>query len=272
MLRPEPLADLEPLSVMEFVLLPGLRVEGTDAPMTEGDEALITVSCDVPLLADEEDRPTNVLPLACVSQASFDNKVSCVRAEPIHKTVRLTYPPTKVILTFVPKLFATRLVCNGRARSRPQLTYAEAKTGYLAILALPNRVVLIVGPGLEESISTDSEGRGCYSLANLLPAIRHERTWFEVVCGDGRQRFQIVWHASLQFDAEQSHLDTESDECGTLLLHFDAKGPPDTKVAFKLADNRFRSHGQQVFSLAELGQGAVELPIDVQKLKSASIL
>ena len=272
MLRPEPLGDLEPLSEMDFTLLPQLRALGLDAPMSEGVEALITVLSDFALLADEEDRSTDVLQVACIPEAYFDTDKGQVQPRAVHRTLRLTYPLTKVGLRFDPALFAVRLVANGSVRPQGTVTRGEAKDAWLAVLAPVGRGVRITGPDFEERIETDDTGRAQYALDRLSPAVQHERTRIRVECGDARHTFSILWHPSLRFRPRQCALEELSADTGTLVLAFDIEGPPDTAVSFLVADSLFGLHGRYTFPLAALDGGTAKLPVDLRNLQDATML
>lgn len=272
MIKPDRLSDMEPISELEFMLLPDMRAEGLEVPMAERRESIVSVLTHSPLLADEDDRPTDVVRLACTAHAEYDKKVGRLRVSPIQKTVRLKYPPTKVVLQFPPRLFAVRWVCKNRARDKSQITHVEARDSHLVVLAPRDDPVLVETNSISDCIELDDEGHGEYRLSQLLPSVQAQRLSLNVIYRDYLRQFQIVWHPTLEFDRARCQYRQLSNERNIVSLAFSADGPPTTEVVFKLSDNRFRSHGEHTVKLASINQGLLEIPIDSRLLGDASIL
>lgn len=271
-LRPDPSADLEILSEADFILLPGMRVEGTDACMVEGKEQFVTVFCEAPVMIDEEERLTDVLQIDCRPETYFDVATGSLQPQRVDRTVRLAYPPTKVAVRFDPCLSALRLVCGGKLASGLHLTYEQAETTRLVALAPSKERVVISGGNKSEVVETGEDGHGTWPLAQLLPAVHEERTSFRADCGAATIEFSIVWHAALAFKHDRCELKRVSPYVGALSLAFDVKGPPCTSITFKLVDNRLRNHGENTFLLASITGGTAELTVDLAKLTGASML
>lgn len=273
-LRTSAQSDLEPLSELEFAVLPGLRVDGVDARMVEGEEYLVAVFCDAPVLINEDDRLTDVMQVSCIPRASYSSTDVRINPQTIQKTIRLAYPPTKVTLGFKPRVSAMRVAYRGKALSRPSLTRTEAEKSQLHILTSPNDDVQVVESGNEiERMKTDENGYLTYPLVNLLRTIRHERTPFEILCGDANWKFCILWYMKFRFTSQECSLRPTSDGKRRVLeLCFSLEGPPSTEIVFRMADNRLISHGCCRFTAAELAGGSIALHLDGNQLKEASIL
>lgn len=272
MFHPQPLADLELLSEIEFMLLPTLEVEDTDALMNEGEECLLTVLSNASLLAGTDDSPTDILQITCKPEAILDAISGEIQSRFVERTIRLTYPPTKVKLRFKPQLFATRLVHRHRVLHGNRITHEEAKEGYIAVTAPSDKTVQITCLDWKDEIWVNDKEQGRYPLVNLLSNIKQDKTAIHVVCENATKQYQIDWHVSLHLDHEQSFFRRKSDEAGEIVLVLNVKGPPTSQIHFKFADNKLRSHGRHVYTIADLSSGLLELPIELQQLQDANLL
>ena len=272
MLRPELGRDLEPVSELEFMILPCLRVEGTESPMVEGEESLVTVLCAEPLLADEDNASLNVLRIACRPEVEYD-PVSCrLSACSVNKSIRLSYPQVKVDLSFVPNLFTVRIVSGREVRLADNLTHSQMGDSTLLVLGSPDSPVHIKCGTNEVHLGTDSTGWAHLALRDLASSIDAERTEVGIHHLGFSKQLQIVWHTSVRFIPEKCSFTRLSADLGRLTVALAAEGPSGSEATLKLTDNRFRSRGQSTHSIAVLRQGSLNLSLDLHDLSDAKVI
>ncbi len=272
MLRPEPGRDLEPVSELEFMILPSLRVEGAESPMVEGEESLVTVLCAEPLLADEESTSLSAIRIACRPGVEYNPVSRRLSASSVNKTIRLSYPPAKLDLTFIPDLFAARIISGQHIRLADNLTYSQIGDSTLLVLAHPDSPVQVKCGAKEVCFKTDSTGQALFALCDLAPAIDAERTEVGIYHRDFHKQLQIVWHTSVRIVPEKCSFARLSADRGCLTLALVAEGPSSSEATLKLTDNRFRSHGQFTHSLAVLRQGSLDISVDLHALVGAKVI
>lgn len=245
----ETAGEVEQLSEVSFFLLPRLSVMGHDDFVAEGVEAEVVVYGSEPVLSGDGDLPTNEVWLSFVPRATFNAKSGQISACSVRKTVRLNYPPVKVGLDFVPRIFACRLLLSDSPVGRFRLSQTQLSEAGLQVLAMPGTLVHLRLDGFERALTADSTGHVHYDLRNLGSVLTAVRNVVHISSRGLEKHFEVVWYPDFCFEEEKCYVE---ETASGVVLHIAGKasGPPGTRITFQ-ATHCFRAIGSITMTIAE---------------------
>jgi DNA-directed RNA polymerase subunit E'/Rpb7 len=262
--------DIEILNDIEFMLLPKLSLNKLDKIYFEGVGDYATITSDQPVLIDSEDRVSTVIQEFFVPEIEVNSSQNALVPRQIKKTVRLSFPATKVAVNLAPEtVVAVRLRAGTRILSldKSSIEYRDLAWSALLLSFPAEMQPILTCDDYNEDIRTRY-----FPLGKLSGHINKQKVKVKIRFLDKYEKdFTVIRHIQFHFVEQGINLTRTPEEVG-IELYFQVDGPSELEVQFKFTDNKFNRYDPYVFPLQELRIGKLSVHLPSQQLQGVKSL